>query len=84
MTQLNKLDPMDLVRMTCGKCERVRDMPSRFMAIACGEYTVVTELAHRLRCNVCQNRRNNKIDILVGQVDMRGEYFAYRDDSALK
>ena len=83
MTHLRQLDPMDLVRITCGGCGRVRELPSRFMAIACGEETDVGELEPRLQCIDCKNRLNNKIDILPGQVDLQGEYFAYRDDTAI-
>lgn len=49
MTHLRQLDPMDLIRMTCGRCKRMRELPSRFMAISCGEETGVGELEHRLQ-----------------------------------
>lgn len=81
MTQLYKLDAMNLVRMICGGCGHVRDWPSRFLALICGEETTIARLEGRIRCSACHNRNTNKIDVLAGQVDLQRSYFAYQEDA---
>lgn len=81
MTHLRQLDPMDLIRMTCDGCGHVRDWPSRFLVLICGEETTIARLERRIRCSACHNRNTNKIDVLAGQVDLQGSYFAYQEDA---
>lgn len=80
MATLACLSHLDLLRITCGGCGRTREIPSRFMAMMCGEEVHMNALPYRLRCHVCQYRGNTKVEILAGQVDINGEYFVYHDD----
>lgn len=84
MPTLCSLSPLDLLRITCGGCGRIREILSRFMAIMCGEEVKIHTLSHRLRCHVCNFRGNTEVEILAGQVDLCGEYFVYHDDSDSK
>ena len=56
MSTLRSLSHLDLLRLTCGGCGRVRDIPSRFMTMMYGENTDINTLPNRLRCNVCSYR----------------------------
>ena len=84
MPTLCSLSHLDLLRFTCGGCGRVRDIPSRFVAMMCGEDTEVSTLPHRLRCHVCNYRGICSVDILAGQVNLNGEYFAYQEDNGMR
>jgi|GEM_PF-2459789 len=84
MPTLRSLSHLDLLRLTCGGCGRVRDVPSRFMAMMCGENTDINTLPNRLRCHVCSYRGTSSVDILAGQVDLQGEYFVYQENSGMR
>lgn len=84
MPTLCRLSHLDLLRITCGGCGRMREIPSRFMAMMCGEEVRVSTLPYRLRCHVCSYRGKTKVEILADQVDIGGSYFVYHDDSGLK
>ncbi|WOC14963.1 hypothetical protein [Pseudochrobactrum sp. MP213Fo] len=79
MPRLLDLDTLDLIRMTCSGCNRTRELPARFMAVCCGEEISISEIKHRLRCNDCGHRDNNKVEVLYGKVDMNGDYFVYQE-----
>lgn len=79
MPTLRSLSHLDLLRLTCGGCGRVRDVPSRFMAMMCGEDTEILTMPRRMRCQVCSYRGTSSVDILAGQVDLQGEYFRYSE-----
>ena len=80
MATLSNLSNLVLLRITCGCCGRTREIPSRFMAMMCGEEVHMNALPYRLRCHICQYRGNTKVEILAGQADMNGEYFVYQHD----
>lgn len=77
---LRSLSHKDLIRLTCGGCGRVRDVPARFMAMMCGEETDIRSMPRRMRCHVCGYRGKCKVDILASQVDFNGSYFIYQAD----
>jgi len=83
MTRLDQLSNKDLIRMTCGGCGRVRDIPALFLAAICGEHLQTTQIRGRLRCRECGHRGANKLDVLYGQTDPQGEYYIYREPSSI-
>lgn len=80
MTTLAGLSHLDLLRISCGGGGRTREVPSRFMAMMCGDEVHMNALPCRLRCHVCRYRGNTNVEILGGQVNINGEYFVYHDD----
>ena len=84
MPTLRSLSHLNLLRLTCGGCGRVRDIPSRFMAMMCGEETEILTMPRRIRCHVCGYRGISSVDILSGQVDLQGSYFIYQEDDGMR
>ncbi len=76
---LRSLSHLDLLRLTCGGFGRVRDVPSRFMAMMCGEETEILTMSRRLRCPTCDYRGTSSMDVLANQVNLQGEYFRYSE-----
>lgn len=50
MTSLSNLSHLDLLRIICGDCGRTREIPSRFMAMMCGEEVHMTALRYSIIC----------------------------------
>lgn len=84
MAILISLSHLDLLRISCGGYGRTREIPSRFMAMMYGEEAQLSTLPYRLRCHVCRYHGKTKVEILVGQIDINGEYFVYIDDRVTK
>ncbi len=84
MTRLYDLSHKDLIRLTCNKCAHTREIPSRFLAAICGEELTLISIERRLRCKICSNRVNNKLETLLGQVDPQGDYLTYREPDNLR
>lgn len=84
MATLISLSHLDWLRITCGGYRRSREIPSRFMAMMSGGGSTTEYITLPSALPYLPLSRQNKVEILAGQVDINGEYFVYIEDRVTK